>query len=223
MNRIKWTRLAVFIALVLAALVAVFLTPSLAGGHAAPLAFDPLFAGGPICTPAAGGRPPLLERMVVTQAETRPFTPGQQQAPPPAMAGAPPLFKDLGTLHVPITTTRPRAQAYFDQGLRLAFAFNHAEAARSFRAAQQADPACAMCWWGEALVLGPNINAPMFPDAVAPAHAASQKALSLMRNGTDAEQALIGAVARRYAATPPPDRAPLDRAYADAMAAAARA
>jgi tetratricopeptide (TPR) repeat protein len=222
MNRTKWTRLAIVIALVLAGLAIFFLTPSLAGERGRQARFDPLFADGATCK-AVAGRPPLLERMVLAQAETRPFIPGRQGAPPAAPAPPPPLFKDLGALHVAITTTSPKAQAYFDQGLRLAFAFNHAEAARSFRAAQEADPACAMCWWGEALVLGPNINAPMFPAAVAPAHAAAQKALALAGNATDAEQALIAAVNKRYAASPPTDRAPLDHAYADAMATAARA
>jgi hypothetical protein len=73
----------------------------------------------------------------------------------------PPLYPDLGQLHFQISTTNPRAQAYFDQGLRLTFSFNHAEAIRAFRAAQRLDPQCAMCYWGEALALGPNINLPM--------------------------------------------------------------
>ena len=186
------------------------------------VAFDPLFATGATCAPKQGGRPPLLDRLVLAQAETRPFKPGQQ-LPEPASAEAPPLYTNLGNLHVPVTTSNPKAQAYFDQGLRLTFSFNHAEAARAFRAAQQLDPQCAMCHWGEALVLGPNINAPMFPTAVEPAHAAAARALKLAPSATPAEQALIRAVARRYDATPPADRAPLDKAYADAMADAARA
>jgi tetratricopeptide (TPR) repeat protein len=137
--------------------------------------------------------------------------------------GPTPLYDNLGSLHIPITTANPRAQAYFDQGMRLAFSFNHAEAARAFRAAQQLDPRCAMCYWGEALVLGPNINAPMFPQAVAPAAAATANAVKLAGRATPPEQALIRTVARRYAANPPADRAPLDKAYADAMADAARA
>ena len=74
-----------------------------------------------------------------------------------------------------------QAQAYFDQGLRLTYAFNHGEAQRAFRKAQKLDPACAMCFWGEALVLGPNINLPMQDDAVAPAFAAAQKATRARR------------------------------------------
>jgi tetratricopeptide (TPR) repeat protein len=196
--------------------------PTLAQRQAPGASFDPLFAGGATCAPGPGGRPALLHQLVLAQAETKPFTPGRQ-LPRPASESAPPLYKDLGALHVPITTANAKAQAYFDQGMRLTFGFNHAEAARAFRSAQQLDPGCAMCYWGEALVLGPNINAPMFPQAAAPAAAAATKASAHAARATPAEQALIRAVARRYAATPPADRAPLDKAYADAMTEAARA
>lgn len=203
--------------------------PAAAPGPAAQ-SFDPLFAPGAVCAPARSGRPLLLDQLVLAQAqtETAPFRPGQA-VPPQKGAGrdaagsAPPLYANLGKLHVPVTTANPRAQAYFDQGMRLTFAFNHAEAARAFRAAQQHDPHCAMCHWGEALVLGPNINAPMVPEAAAPAAAAAARAVALAGKSTPPEQALIRAVARRYMATPPADRAPLDKAYADAMGEAARA
>ncbi len=187
-----------------------------------PATFDPLFASGALCSPARNGRPPLLDKLILAQAETMPFQPGRQLAAP-AADGPVPLYADLGKLHVPVTTASRKAQAYFDQGMRLTFAFNHAEAARAFRAAQRLDPNCAMCHWGEALVLGPNINAPMFPTAVAPALEAAARAVSLSARATPVEQALIGAIARRYAVAPPADRAPLDQAYADAMGAAARA
>ena len=72
-------------------------------------------------------------------------------------AGAP-LFKGMGAFHMPITTRDTDAQRYFDQGMVLAFGFNHAESIRSFRAAQTLDSDCAMCFWGEALATGPNIN-----------------------------------------------------------------
>lgn len=196
--------------------------PTLAGRQAAGPAFDPLFAGGALCASAQGGRPQLLDRLVLAQAETRPFRPGQQ-VPAPDNSATPPLYQDLGALHMPVTTVNAHAQAYFDQGLRLAFAFNHAEAARSFRAAQRLDAGCAMCYWGEALVLGPNINAPMLPDAAAPAAAAAAAAVARAQRATPVEQALIRAVARRYQGAAPADRAPLDLAYADAMADAARA
>lgn len=186
-----------------------------------PESFDPLFDSGAICGPSAAGGAPLMRKLVLAQTETRPFKPGQQRpAAPPA--GMPPLYDSLGTLHMAVTTASPKAQAYFDQGLRLAYGFNHAEAARAFRAAQQLDPDCAMCYWGEALALGPNINAPMFPEAVAPAAAAAARAVKLAGKASAPEQALIRALARRYQAKPPEDRTPLDQAYADAMADAAR-
>ena len=69
-----------------------------------------------------------------------------------------PVFKGLGSHHMPITTSNPQTQKFFDQGVNLMFGFNHAEAIRSFREAARLDPACAMCWWGMAFALGPNIN-----------------------------------------------------------------
>lgn len=127
------------------------------------------------------------------------------------------LFDNLGDHHYPITTSVPLAQAYFDQGLILAYGFNHSEAAQSFREAQRLDPACAMCYWGEALVLGPNINAPMDPAVMSRAFAATQQAVALSKGVGGKEQALIRALARRYAEHPPNDRKPLDEAYAQAM------
>lgn len=183
--------------------------------------FDPLFDQA-MCTPAQAGRPPLLLAMLAAQTETAPFRATQQERKP-AAAGDPPLYGNLGSLHLQVSTSSPKAQAYFDQGLRLVFAFNHAEAARAFRAAQRHDPDCAMCYWGEALVLGPNINAPMFPEAAAPAAAAAANAVSRAARATPPEQALIRAVAQRYQATPPAERAPLDQAYAAAMTEAAHA
>ena len=131
----------------------------------------------------------------------------------------PPLWDNLGSATYPVTTKNPRAQAFFDQGLKLSYGFNHAEARRAFRMAQKLDPACALCFWGEALVLGPNINVPMMPEAQAPALAALKQAEALAGGASAKEQALIAALAKRYAETPPADRAPLDGAYADAMAA----
>lgn len=189
--------------------------------------FDPLFAGGAVCAPARSGTPPLLTKLILAQAktETAPFKVAQH-AEATATTSAPVLFKNLGNLHLKISTTNTKAQAFFDQGLRLTYGFNHGEALRSFRAAQQLDPQCAMCFWGEALVLGPNVNAGMTKDAQAPAAAAAAKALSLATStsaATPTELALIKALVRRYDVVPPADRAPLDKAYADAMADAARA
>ncbi|HEX5078840.1 MAG TPA: hypothetical protein VFV80_06770 [Geminicoccaceae bacterium] len=142
-------------------------------------------------------------------------------AKPAAATGAdaaPPLWDGLGALSHPITTGSEEAQRYFDQGLRLTYAFNHAEAWRAFRQAQALDPGCAMCFWGEAFVLGANINAPMEQDAVRPAFLALTNAKARAGNATQAEQALIDALSKRYASGPDADGAALAMAYADAMA-----
>jgi len=128
-----------------------------------------------------------------------------------------PMFKDLGSHHHPITTKSELAQKYFDQGLILAYAFNHAEAERSFREAARLDPDCAMCYWGAAFVLGPNINSKMDPAQVGEAYKLTQKALELAPKATEKERAYIEALSKRYAAEPPADRKPLDLAFADAM------
>jgi tetratricopeptide (TPR) repeat protein len=133
-----------------------------------------------------------------------------------------PLFDDLGSYHHPITTDSAEAQRYFDQGLTLAYGFNHREAARSFRQAAALDPACAMCWWGVALVLGPNINTAMDAGDVPEAWEASRKALAAGAHASPRERAYVEALAKRYAAAPPADRTPLDQAYADAMREVAR-
>jgi tetratricopeptide (TPR) repeat protein len=141
----------------------------------------------------------------------------------PAFADTePPLWTGLGSVTYRVSTANERAQTYFDQGLRLAYAFNHGEAQRAFRMAQKLDPQCAMCFWGEALVLGPNINLPMQEDAVAPAFAAAQKAKTLAGQASPREQALIGALAVRYGSDPKAARAPFDAAYASEMAKVAK-
>jgi tetratricopeptide (TPR) repeat protein len=146
--------------------------------------------------------------------------PSRRMVPPGATA---PLFSDLGDHHYGITARSELAQRYFDQGLTLIYGFNHAEAVRSFREAQRLDPTCAMCFWGEALALGPNINKPMDDKDVPTAWAALQKAQALADGATPKEQALIRALGKRYAAKPMKDRAPLDRAFAAAMRTVARA
>ena len=132
----------------------------------------------------------------------------------------PPLWDGLGTLSYPITTNNEMAQRYFDQGLRLAYAFNHPEAQRAFKKAQELDPNCAMCFWGEAFVLGANINAAMEESAVQPAFLAMTNAKARAANASGREQALIDALATRYSADPAADKAALAQAYADAMGAA---
>ena len=117
-------------------------------------------------------------------------------------AGAP-LFKGMGAFHMPITTRDTDAQRYFDQGMVLAFGFNHAESIRSFRAAQTLDSDCAMCFWGEALATGPNINvtnngkAVMTPEERASARAAIDHALTLVDGVTPKERSWILALDKR--------------------------
>ena len=138
-------------------------------------------------------------------------------------AGAP-LFEGMGDYHMPITTADPDAQRYFDQGMVLAFGFNHAESIRSFRAAQTLDPTCAMCFWGEALATGPNINvtsngkAIMAPAERASARAAIDQALALMDDVSPEEQDWIRALDQRYDGQADTPRDPLDRAWANALA-----
>ena len=128
-----------------------------------------------------------------------------------------PLYDNLGSLHHAISTTNSRAQKYFDQGLRLTYGFNHAEAIRAFTEAARLDPHCAICYWGVAFDYGPNINAPMDADSGVKAYAAVQQALALMPYASAEEQDYIHAVATRYVPKPEADRAAPDRAYADAM------
>ena len=128
-----------------------------------------------------------------------------------------PLYQNLGNHQYEITTQVPKAQLYFDQGLRLYYAFNHQEAIRAFEEAARLDPKCAMCPWGIALALGPNINAPMETEAARAAYAAVRKAVALAGNASPREQALIRALATRYAENPPQDRSSLDQAYAKAL------
>jgi tetratricopeptide (TPR) repeat protein len=136
----------------------------------------------------------------------------------PAAAHAPrsPLFEGLGTLTYKVTTASPQAQAFFDQGLRLFYAFNPGEAVASFRAASDADASCAMCYWGEALTLGPNLNGQ--PRDTPAALATITKARALADNVTPRERALIDAVAARFSTDGNVKHADLDLAYADAMA-----
>lgn len=128
-----------------------------------------------------------------------------------------PLFDNLGGFQFPVSTDNPLVQRYVDQGMTLAYGFNHAEAARSFQAAASLDPTCAMCQWGLAYVLGPNINAAMEDAAVPTAYEAIQRAIALQDQASDRERAYIQALAQRYAAEPGESRRSLDLAYAEAM------
>ncbi|MDB4966116.1 MAG: hypothetical protein JWN44_1805 [Myxococcales bacterium] len=171
----------------------------------------------------AHGKPPAAAPetngagQTATKTEPQPVAAHEHAA---AGAQAPRLFDDLGDHHRAISSKSAAAQRWFDQGLRLTFAFNHEEAQRSFEEAARLDPACAICSWGAAMVLGPNYNQPAAPDR-------AKKALALLaraRQGSASpvEKALIEALSKRYRDPPPAAddqkaQAALDQAYADAM------
>jgi tetratricopeptide (TPR) repeat protein len=135
------------------------------------------------------------------------------------------LFGGLGDFHRAVITNSPDAQAYFDQGMRFLWAFNHDEATRSFAKAAELDAQCAMCWWGVALAVGPNYNLPMMAEPrAAVAWDALQQAEKYAGQATPVDQALIGALAKRYQNAQPLDpsnEGPILVAYAQAMKAAA--
>ena len=157
------------------------------------------------------------------------------KAPPPplavpgtvlALAQGAQLFDDLGTLNRPVGTASPEAQRYFDQGLRLAYGFNHDEATRSFARAAELDPGCAACLWGVAWTLGPNYNVPMLEGAAQAAWDALQAARERSARARPVEQSLIVALATRYQGPKSIDAAsqqPLNEAFAAAMRDVARA
>ena len=152
------------------------------------------------------------------------FQPGANHAgTPAATGGSVPRYSGLGGIAMAVTTASPEAQAYFDQGLALAWGFNHAEARRSFQAAQALDPSCAMCFWGEAFVMGPNINDAMDEADILPAFEAISRARQLAGAVTDKEAALIEALAARYGADASVERPALDQAWAEAIAKVAEA
>ena len=137
------------------------------------------------------------------------------QAASPAGALAPRL-QNLGTHVFPVSTRNAQAQRFMNQGMNLAYAFNHAEARRAFREAARLDPKLAMAHWGQALVLGPNINASMEPNEEPAALEHVQAARALSAGATPRERALIEALAARYSGNAA-DRRPRDAAYAEAM------
>ncbi len=130
-----------------------------------------------------------------------------------------PLFENLGNLHFSISTEKERAQAFFDQGLKLSYAFNHAEGHRSFMEAARLDPNAAMTYWGQAFALGPNINDPLPDDERKnKINEAMTKAKRLASNATPREKALIKALSARYSEDLTKDVAELNMAYMEEMA-----
>jgi tetratricopeptide (TPR) repeat protein len=144
--------------------------------------------------------------------------PEQQEAAAGPLA---PRLQNLGNHTFAVSTRNREAQRFMNQGLNLAYAFNHAEARRAFREAARLDPNLAMAYWGQALVLGPNINALMEPNEEPQALELVQKAVSLKSRASERERAYIDALAQRYSGNPA-DRTPRDQAYANAMRAVHR-
>ncbi len=134
-----------------------------------------------------------------------------------AQSKPPALMPGMGQHHHSISTKSSEAQRFFDQGLTLVFAFNHEEAARSFRRAAELDPQSAMAYWGVALALGPCINLDVDPPHEKAAYEAVQKAISLSAGGTESERAYIQMLAKRYSADPGVNVRKLDADYAHAM------
>jgi tetratricopeptide (TPR) repeat protein len=132
------------------------------------------------------------------------------------------LYDSLGSYSYRITTTVPQTQRWFDQGLRLVYAFNHHEGQNAFREAARLDPGCAMCYWGIAMTEGSNYNSPTDADREKRALSALQEAERRAGTATPSERALIQALAKRHSTDPAAKRGDLDRAYADAMREVAR-
>ena len=127
------------------------------------------------------------------------------------------MMTGIGDLHHPVSTKNADAQAFFDQGLRLIYAFNHDEAARSFQRAADLDPKLAMAYWGIAEAVGPNYNDPASEERFKQAHEAIQKAVDLSAGASPAEQDYIKAMAKRFPADPKADLRKAAEEYHDAM------
>ena len=145
-----------------------------------------------------------------------------KEAAKPAPTGElAPRLQNLGSHTFPVTTKSKQAQRFVNQGVNLAYGFNHAEAGRAFREAARLDPGCAMCYWGQAVVLGPNINVPMTPEDEPKAYELAQKAVAMRAKATPRERAYIDAVASRYTGRKE-DRDAANKAFADAMGVLAK-
>lgn len=199
-----------------AALLALWLAACATGRAPAPV---------PAGEPSPQGQPPATR----TLSQPPPAVPaGASAAPEPAPRDAPapePIaLEGLGPHARPVTHASPEAQRWFDQGLDLVFGFNHDESLKAFARAAAVSPGCAMCLWGIAYANGPHINDPAVPaDRAAAATEAVRRARAVGASASPVEQALIAALATRYASPQPGDRGPLDSAYAEAMRGVRRA
>jgi tetratricopeptide (TPR) repeat protein len=135
----------------------------------------------------------------------------------PAKAKSAMLMTGFGNWHHPVSTKNAQAQAFFDQGLRLIYAFNHDEAMRSFQRAGELDPKLAMAFWGIAEAVGPNYNDPASEDRFVQAHAAIEKAQTLAADASESDKAYIAALAKRFPADPKSDLRAAAEQYRDAM------
>ncbi len=172
---------------------------------------------GAIVTAANGGHAQAPASQAGTQGGHKHYAEPEPGADVPNQAGElAPRLQNVGRYVFPVSTKSARAQRFVNQGINLSYAFNHAEAGRAFREAARLDPSLAMAYWGQALVLGPNINAAMEPADEAPAFAAIKKAQALASRATPRERAFITALAARYSGKAD-DRVARDRAYSDAM------
>ncbi len=135
----------------------------------------------------------------------------------PAKAKSATLMTGYGNWHHPVSTKNAQAQAFFDQGLRLIYAFNHDEAARSFQRATELDPKLAMAHWGIAEAVGPNYNDPASEDRFVQAHAAIEKAQTLAADASESDKAYIAALAKRFPADPKSDLRAAAEQYRDSM------
>ena len=174
-------------------------------------AFDPSKIGRTFCGPAGSKRGSLFQPDIASVFSTAAYA-------SEVNAGDVPLLAGLDLRDFPISSENAEARAYFRQGFAFLYGFNHWEAIRAFKKAQALDPDCAICFWGEAIALGPNINAPMEESAAPKALAAMEKAVALKANADARERALIEAGETRYDADPGVSRSDLDKRYADAMA-----
>lgn len=144
------------------------------------------------------------------------------KTPPNAQGQIAPRLQNLGSHTFRVKTRSRQAQQFFNQGINLSYGFNHAEAMRAFREVARLDPNCAMAYWGQALVLGPNINMAMTPEAEPEAYKLVQKAVALKKHASSKEREYIDALAKRYSGDAKPDRKALDQAYASAMKSLAK-
>jgi tetratricopeptide (TPR) repeat protein len=186
-------------------------------------------AATPSESPRARSRPrPVLAAALAALLACAPLATARAEGPAPATATAAApsggLYDDLGGFGRPITTKVPLAQRWFDQGLTLLHAFNHDEAIRCFEEAARLDPAACMPAWGIAFAAGPHINNPAMDEArVRLAWEWLSRAQARTATASPLERALVEALSRRYSPDPAADRAPLDRAFADAMRRLAQA